>query len=167
MHQRMILFVLYRLFHKFHAYVAFPAIYTHFLPNQKYHKYRVIIVSKPKISWNIVWTQKKDIAQGCTRRPVPNKRYHYLDTSHSTIGCWEDQIRSTFFSADLGNQQMSHLTLSFTHWVSQLTWSLINSRDANAMLLSQIQYLSKSTKMLWSSLWRKPTTLMTRGPEEY
>ena len=64
MHQRMILFVLYRLFHKFHANVAFPAIYAHFLPNRKYRKYRVIIVSKPKISCNIVWTLKKDIAEG-------------------------------------------------------------------------------------------------------
>ena len=50
MHQRMILFVLYGLFHKFHANVAFPAIYAHFLPNRKYRKYRVSIVSKPKIS---------------------------------------------------------------------------------------------------------------------
>ena len=54
MHQRMILFVLYGLFHKFHANVAFPAIYAHFLPNRKYRKYRVIIVSKPKILCNIV-----------------------------------------------------------------------------------------------------------------
>ena len=61
MHQRMILFVLYGLFH---ANVAFPAIYAHFLPNPKYCKYRVIIVSKPKISCNIVWTLKKDIAEG-------------------------------------------------------------------------------------------------------
>ena len=35
-----------------------------FLPNGKYRKYRVIIVSKPKISCNIVWTLKKDIAEG-------------------------------------------------------------------------------------------------------
>ena len=61
MHQRMILFVLYRLFHKFHANVAFPPIYAHFLPNRKHCKYRVILVSKPL---NIVWTPKKDIAQG-------------------------------------------------------------------------------------------------------
>ena len=67
MHQRMILFVLYGLFHKFHANVAFPAIYAHFLPNRKYRKYRVIIVSKPKISCNIVWTQKNDIAQGWSK----------------------------------------------------------------------------------------------------
>ena len=39
-----------------------------FLPNRKYRKYRVIIVSKPKISCNIVWTQKKDIAQGWSPR---------------------------------------------------------------------------------------------------
>ena len=44
--------------------VAFPAIYAHFLPNRKYRMYRVIIVWKPKISCIIVWTQKKDIAQG-------------------------------------------------------------------------------------------------------
>ena len=54
MHQRMILFVLYELFHKFHANLAFPAMYAHLLPNRKYRKYRVIIVSKPKISCNIV-----------------------------------------------------------------------------------------------------------------
>ena len=35
-----------------------------FLPNRKYRKYRVIIVSKPKISCNIVWTLKKDIVKG-------------------------------------------------------------------------------------------------------
>ena len=44
------IFLLYGLFHKFHANVAFPAIYAHLLPNRKYRKYRVIIVSKPKIS---------------------------------------------------------------------------------------------------------------------
>ena len=38
-----------------------------FLPNRKYRKYRVIIVSKPKISCNIVWTQKNDIAQGWSK----------------------------------------------------------------------------------------------------
>ena len=64
MHQRMILFVLYELFHKFYANVAFPAIYAHFLPNRKYRKYRVIIVSKPKISCNIVWTLKKISLRG-------------------------------------------------------------------------------------------------------
>ena len=64
MHQRMILFVLYGLFHKFHANVAFPAIYAHFLPNRKYRKYCVIILSKLKISCYIVWTLKKDIAAG-------------------------------------------------------------------------------------------------------
>ena len=62
------------IFHKFHANVAFPTIYEHFLRNRKYRKYRVIIVSKPKISCNIVWTQKKDIAQGC-----PCLRY-YIQT---------------------------------------------------------------------------------------
>ena len=51
-------------FHEFHANVVFPAIYSHLLPNRKYRKYRVIIVSKPKISCNIVWTLKKDIAEG-------------------------------------------------------------------------------------------------------
>ena len=54
-------------FHKFHSKVAFPAIYAHFLPNWKYRKYREIIVSKPKISCNIVWTQKNDIAQGWSK----------------------------------------------------------------------------------------------------
>ena len=66
MHQRIILFVLYGLFHKFHANVAFPAIYAQLLPNRKYRKYCVIIVSKPKISCNIVWTLKKDIVAGCS-----------------------------------------------------------------------------------------------------
>ena len=61
MHQRMILFVLYGLFTSFN--VAFPAN-AHFLPNRKYCKYRVIIVSKPKILCNIVWTLKIDIVQG-------------------------------------------------------------------------------------------------------
>ena len=77
MHQRMILFVLYGLFHKFHANVAFPAIYAHFLPNLKYCKYRVIIVSKPKISCNIVWTQKKDIAEGW-QEPMATQRWCQL-----------------------------------------------------------------------------------------
>ena len=35
-----------------------------FLPNRKYRKYRVIIVSKPKISCNIVWTLKKISLRG-------------------------------------------------------------------------------------------------------
>ena len=59
MHQRMILFVLYRLFHKSHANVAFPAIYTHVLPSLKYRRYCGIIVLKPKILYNIVWTFNK------------------------------------------------------------------------------------------------------------
>ena len=54
-----------RTFHEFHDNVVIPAIYAHILPNEKYRKYRVIIVSKPKISCNIVWTLKKDIAEGC------------------------------------------------------------------------------------------------------
>ena len=36
----------------------------------KYRKYRVIIVSIPKISCNIVWTPKKDIVHGCPKRPI-------------------------------------------------------------------------------------------------
>ena len=35
-----------------------------FLPNRKYRKYRVIIVSKPKILCNIVWTLKKISLRG-------------------------------------------------------------------------------------------------------
>ena len=37
---------------------------TQFFKLLKYRVYRVIIVSKPKISCNIVWTLKKDIAEG-------------------------------------------------------------------------------------------------------
>ena len=44
-----------------------------FLPNRKYRKYRVIIVSKPKISCNIVWTLKKDIVKGWSGKQVPLK----------------------------------------------------------------------------------------------
>ena len=44
-----------------------------FLPNRKYRKYRVIIVSKPKISCNIVWTLKKDIVKGWLR--LKNSRF--------------------------------------------------------------------------------------------
>ena len=51
-----------RSFHEFHENVVIFATYAHILPNEKY---RVIIVSKPKISCNIVWTLKKDIAKGC------------------------------------------------------------------------------------------------------
>ena len=58
MHQRMILCVLYRLFTNFYANVAFSAINA-LLLNRKYRKYCVIIVSKPKVSINIVWTLKK------------------------------------------------------------------------------------------------------------
>ena len=60
MHQRIILFVLYGVFHECRISCNLCA----FLPNQKYRKYRVIIVLKPIISCNIVWTPKKDIAQG-------------------------------------------------------------------------------------------------------
>ena len=44
----------------------------------KYRKYRVIIVSIPKISCNIVWTPKKNIAEGWSRQQE-NCNY-----SHST-----------------------------------------------------------------------------------
>ena len=40
-----------------------------FLPNRKYRKYRVIIVSKPKISCNIVWTLKKISLRGDPGHP--------------------------------------------------------------------------------------------------
>ena len=50
-------------FHKFREHVVIPAICAHILPNEKYRKYCVIIISKPKISCNIVWTLKKDIAE--------------------------------------------------------------------------------------------------------
>ena len=53
--------------HDFYDNVVIPAIYTHILPNENYCKYRVIMVSKPKISCNIVWTLKKDIAEGWYR----------------------------------------------------------------------------------------------------
>ena len=49
--------VLYGLFTNFN--VVIIATYAHILPNEKYRKYRVIIVSESKISRNIVWTLKK------------------------------------------------------------------------------------------------------------
>ena len=48
-----------RSFHEFHDNVIIRATYMHILPNEKYRKYRVIIVSKPKILCNIVWALKK------------------------------------------------------------------------------------------------------------
>ena len=84
MHQRMILFVLYGLFHKFHAKMShFLQFRRIFLPNRKYRKYRVIIVSKPKILCNIVWTLKKDIVAGWSRAddelmaPLPLRGYYF------------------------------------------------------------------------------------------
>ena len=53
-----------RYFQEFHNNVVIRATYTYILPNEKYRKYRAIIVSKPKILCNIVWTLKKDIAEG-------------------------------------------------------------------------------------------------------
>ena len=50
-----------RYFQEFHNNVVIRATYTYILPNEKYRKYRAIIVSKPKILCNIVWTLKKDI----------------------------------------------------------------------------------------------------------
>ena len=52
-------------------YTDFFTLMSHFLQFTRIFyqigKYRVIIVSKPKISCNIVWTQKKDIAEGGIR----------------------------------------------------------------------------------------------------
>ena len=59
----MIFCVLYESYHEFHENVVIIVHYVHILSKEKY---RVIIVSKPKISCNIVWTLKKDIVQGCT-----------------------------------------------------------------------------------------------------
>ena len=56
-----------RIVRSFHENDVFLATYGHILPNEKYRKYPVIIVSKPKISCNIVWTLKKDIAEGWSR----------------------------------------------------------------------------------------------------
>ena len=53
-----------------HAYHAFRTIFWQILHRSrviKYRWYRVIIVSNPKISCNIVWIQKKNIAHGCSR----------------------------------------------------------------------------------------------------
>ena len=50
-----------------HAYHAFRTIFWQILHRSrviKYRWYRVIIVSNPKISCNIVWIHKKDIAEG-------------------------------------------------------------------------------------------------------
>ena len=60
-----------RSFHKLHDNAVIRATYAHILPNEKY---RVIIVLKPKISCNIVWTQKKDIIQGWSGQ-------HYLSVA--------------------------------------------------------------------------------------
>ena len=48
-------------YHEFHENIVIIATYAHILSKEKY---RVIIVSKPNVSCNIVWTQKKDIVQG-------------------------------------------------------------------------------------------------------
>ena len=50
----------------FHDNVVIPAIYAHVLPNKKYRKYRVIIVSKPL-------TLKKDITEGWSEDVVADQ----------------------------------------------------------------------------------------------
>ena len=48
-----------RSFHEFHDNVVIRATYAHILPNEKYRKYRVINVSKPKILCNRVDPKKR------------------------------------------------------------------------------------------------------------
>ena len=63
----------------------------------KYREYRVIIVSIPKISCNIVWTRKKDIAEGWSSakkkldcsivmRPTPNSNVSQYESKCKKAG---------------------------------------------------------------------------------
>ena len=56
----------------------------------KYREYRVIIVLKPQISCNIVWTFKKNIAQGWPERAFRKKNAifdHVCACKISQISC--------------------------------------------------------------------------------
>ena len=68
-----------------HAYHAFRTIFWQILHRSrviKYRWYRVIIVSNPKISCNIVWIHKKDIAEGWCWYCFKNQTATHLSISN-------------------------------------------------------------------------------------
>ena len=79
-----------------------------FLPNRKYRKYRVIIVSKPKISCNIVWTLKKISLRGEPDQNLwwgdrnwfigPGWEMNSITKSKTVIRCSKYTGKSTMFT---------------------------------------------------------------------
>merc|ERR1712130_1063382 len=98
---------------------------TLFLTLLKYRVYRVIIVSKPKISCNIVWTLKKNIAEGWSgglggRSHLPKCAREFGKNEIEACGeiCEEDD-RQCVFAGDFRVNEQPGLSTMHTLWVRE------------------------------------------------